>query len=59
MPQRLGVKFVSTYLQLYNFHKKEIPEDPDEKKEMVAELMKFNVSLVQYRSAMEMANVTM
>lgn len=51
--------FIRTYLiQIYVFHKAEIPDDEDEKEEFSEKLASFGVSLAQYRNAFEMDNFT-
>ena len=45
-------------LQLYEFHKNEVPETQEEKEEFAEKLNKFGVSISQYASTLEMDNVT-
>ena len=46
-------------VQLYEFHKRPIPEDSEEKKTFVTSLMEFGVSVKQYNDAFAMKNITM
>ena len=46
------------YVQLYEFHKREIPNDPEEKAKFMETLLKFNVSIKQYEEAFKMPNIT-
>ena len=46
-------------VQLYEFHKRPVPEDSEEKKAFVASLMEFGVSLKQYNDAFAMKDITM
>ena len=46
-------------LQLYEFHKSEVPETQQEKEEFAVKLNTFGVSLSQYASTLEMDNITM
>lgn len=46
-------------LQLFEFHKKNVPDDDQEKKVMAKNLLKFKVSLQQYTNALMLDNVTM
>lgn len=41
-------------MQLYEFHKNDIPTEEDEKLKYCEKLAKFKVSLQQYRAAMDM-----
>ena len=53
------IKCIDFSIQVYEFHKREIPDDDEEKGKMVTTLMQFKVSLQQYRKAIAMDNVTM
>ena len=46
-------------VQLYEFHKRPVPEDSEEKQAFVTSLMEFGVSLKQYKDAFAMNNITM
>ena len=46
------------FLQLYEFHKKEIPDGDDDKEEFATKLMKYSVSLQQYQTALSLDNIT-
>ena len=46
-------------IQLYEFHKKPVPEDSEEKKAFVTKLMEFGVSIKQYNDAFAMKDITM
>ena len=46
-------------VQLYQFQKKPIPEDPDARIAFVESLMKFGISIVQYEKAYTMEDITM
>lgn len=45
-------------MQLYEFHKREVPEDEEEEVEFIEKLMNFKVSLQQYKAALEMDNMS-
>lgn len=51
--------YVLLYLQLYEFHKSEVPETQQEKEEFAVKLNAFGVSFSQYASTLEMDNITM
>ena len=46
-------------LQMYQFEKVGIPSDPEEGATLAEKLMRFSVSLMQFKSAAEMDDVTM
>ena len=46
-------------IQLFEFHKKEVPDDEDEKVTFVETLMTFGVSLQQYTSSLAMEAINM
>ena len=46
-------------LQLLEFHKKALPKEPLEKEQMAEKLQDFGISLQQYKSALEMPDVTL
>ena len=50
---------VTFFIQLYEFHKRFVPEDSEEKKAFVTSLMDFGVSLKQYNDAFAMNNIRM
>ena len=44
---------------LYTFHKRCVPDNPGEKVDFAEKLAKFGISLQQYKSTLEMPNITM
>lgn len=46
-------------MQLYEFHKSDIPEDVDQRAELIEKLLKFNVSLKLYQESLKLPNITM
>ena len=59
-PIRLNTKWyiLLSLFQLYEFQRKEVPEDAAEKEEMMKKLLKFQVTFSQYKNAFEMDNIT-
>ena len=50
-----NLKMAYMCFQLYEFHKKLIPEDSSEKEDMAEKLMAFNISLRDYQKSLEYA----
>lgn len=46
-------------MQLYEFHKKEVPLDAQQREDLMEKLLKFNVSIKQYEEALKLPNITM
>lgn len=51
--------FLCCNMQLYEFHKSDIPEDVDQRAELIEKLLKFNVSLKLYQESLKLPNITM
>ena len=45
-------------MQMYEFEKSKIPDDPDEVGQFVENVMTFGVSMFQYKKAYEMEDIT-
>lgn len=47
------------YVQVYKFTKKEVPTAADDLESFCETLMKFGVSLTEYKETLEMPDITM
>lgn len=58
-PQKPNNKiYISSTIKLYKFEKAPVPEEHEEKLQMIDALMTFGVSISQYEKAYKMPNIT-
>ena len=53
------IRYPFLFLKMYQFQKKDIPTEPDEKQKFMEALLEFGVSLGQFRESINREDVTM